>query len=51
MGRRDFGARISALGFTSNRPAALGENLILLINLAWSAVRWDAERVRGYRSR
>jgi hypothetical protein len=29
--------RISEFGFTPNRVAALGENLILLINLAWSA--------------
>ncbi|MGA7615581.1 MAG: hypothetical protein WBX15_10430 [Thermoanaerobaculia bacterium] len=31
-------ARITDLGFTPNRVAALGENAILLINLAWSAV-------------
>lgn len=31
-------ARISAFGFTPNRVAALGENLILVVNLAWSAV-------------
>lgn len=30
-------ARISEFGFTPNRMAALGENLILLVNLAWSA--------------
>jgi hypothetical protein len=30
-------ARISGFGFTPNRVAALGENLILLVNLAWSA--------------
>jgi len=30
-------ARISEFGFTPNRLAALGENLILLVNLAWSA--------------
>ena len=30
-------ARISEFGFTANRVAALGENLILLVNLAWSA--------------
>jgi hypothetical protein len=30
-------ARISAFGFTPNRVAALGENLILLVNLGWSA--------------
>jgi hypothetical protein len=29
--------RISELGFTPNRVAALGENVILLVNLAWSA--------------
>ena len=31
-------SRISELGFTPNRVAVLGENLILLVNLAWSAV-------------
>ena len=31
-------ARITEFGFTPNRVAALGENVILLINLAWSAV-------------
>jgi hypothetical protein len=30
-------ARISEFGFTPNRVAAFGENLILLVNLAWSA--------------
>lgn len=30
-------ARIADFGFTPNRTAALGENLILLVNLAWSA--------------
>jgi hypothetical protein len=29
--------RISDFGFTPNRVAALGENLILLVNLAWTA--------------
>jgi hypothetical protein len=29
-------ARISEFGFTPNRVAALGENLILFVNLAWS---------------
>ena len=29
-------ARISELGFSPNRVAALGENLVLLANLAWS---------------
>jgi hypothetical protein len=31
-------ARISEFGFTPNRVAALGENIILLVNLAWSGV-------------
>lgn len=30
-------SRISEFGFTPNRVAALGENLILLVNLAWTA--------------
>jgi hypothetical protein len=30
--------RISEFGFTPNRVAALGENIILLVNLAWSGV-------------
>ena len=30
-------ARISEFGFSANRVAALGENIILLVNLAWSA--------------
>ena len=30
--------RITEFGFTPNRVAALGENVILLVNLAWSAV-------------
>ena len=30
--------RISEFGFTPNRVAALGENVILLVNLFWSAV-------------
>jgi hypothetical protein len=30
-------SRISEFGFTPNRVAALGENLILLVSLAWSA--------------
>jgi len=33
-----IGARISEFGFTPNRVAALGENIILLVNLLWSAV-------------
>lgn len=31
-------ARISEFGFTPNRMAALGFNVILLVNLGWSAV-------------
>jgi hypothetical protein len=30
-------ARISEFGFSPNKVAALGENLILLVNLGWSA--------------
>ena len=30
-------SRISEFGFTPNRVAALGENIILLVNLLWSA--------------
>jgi hypothetical protein len=33
-----IGARISELGFTPNRVAALGENVVLLLNLGWSTV-------------
>lgn len=33
-----IGTRINEFGFTPNRTAALGMNLILLVNLAWSAV-------------
>jgi hypothetical protein len=33
-----IGARINEFGFTPNRVAALGFNVILLVNLAWSAV-------------
>ena len=39
-------ARISEFGFTPNRMAALGENLILLVNLAWSAWLY-AQFLRG----
>lgn len=31
-------SRIGEFGFTPNRVAALGENVLLLVNLAWSAV-------------
>ena len=41
-------ARISEFGFTPNRMAALGENLILLVNLAWSAWLY-ARFLRGRR--
>ena len=40
-------ARISEFGFTPNRVAALGENVILLVNLVWSAVLY----IRFLRSR
>ncbi len=40
-------ARITEFGFSPNRVAALGVNLILLVNLAWSAVLY----VRFLRSR
>jgi hypothetical protein len=33
-----IGARITEFGFSSNRAAVLGMNVILLVNLAWSAV-------------
>ncbi len=33
-----IGARITEFGFTPNRVAALGMNMILLVNLVWSAV-------------
>jgi hypothetical protein len=33
-----IGSRISEYGFSPNRVAVLGMNLILLVNLAWSAV-------------
>jgi hypothetical protein len=39
-------ARIGDLGFTPNRTAAVGLNLVLLVNLAWAA--WlAAQFVRG----
>ncbi|HEY4356735.1 MAG TPA: permease prefix domain 1-containing protein [Acidobacteriaceae bacterium] len=41
-------ARISEFGFTPNRVAALGENIILLVNLTWSA--WLYARFLGHRS-
>jgi hypothetical protein len=42
-------ARISEFGFSPNRVAALGENVILLVNLAWSAALY-ARVLRGRRS-
>jgi len=39
-------ARINEFGFTPNRVAALGENVLLLVNLAWSAVL-DIRFLRG----
>jgi hypothetical protein len=33
-----IGSRIAEFGFSPNKVAALGENIILLVNLAWSAV-------------
>ena len=36
--RPKIASRITEFGFTPNRVAALGENAILLVNLAWSAV-------------
>ena len=41
-------ARISEFGFTPNRVAALGENIILLVNLTWSA--WLSARFLRHRS-
>ena len=40
--------RISEFGFSPNRVAALGENLILLVNLTWSA--WLYARFLRHRS-
>jgi len=39
-------SRITEFGFTPNRVAALGENIILLANLGWSAVLY-ARFMRG----
>jgi hypothetical protein len=38
--------RISEFGFSANKVAALGENLVLLVNLAWSSVLY-ARFIRG----
>jgi len=40
------GSRISSFGFTPNRVAALGENVVLLVNLAGSALLY-ARFLRG----
>jgi hypothetical protein len=41
-------SRISEFGFSANKTAALGENLVLLVNLAWSGVLyWRFMRGRG----
>ncbi|HEX2742424.1 MAG TPA: permease prefix domain 1-containing protein [Rubrobacter sp.] len=42
-------ARITEFGFSPNRVAALGENVILLVNLAWSIVLY-IRFLRGRRS-
>jgi hypothetical protein len=45
-------ARIGDVGFTPNRTAALGLNLVLLVNLAgaaWLAARFIAGRNRFHR--
>jgi len=44
-----IGARISEFGFSPNRTAALGMNLILLVNLTWSAVLY-VRFLRGQKS-
>ena len=38
MALRAIAARISEFGWSPNKVAALGENLVLLVNLGWSAV-------------
>src|SRR3954451_21234430 len=42
-------ARITEFGFSPNRVSALGENIIVLINLAWSAVLY-IRLLRGHGS-
>ena len=44
-----IGVRISEFGFTPNRVAALGENVILLVNLGWSTVLY-VRFLRGHGS-
>jgi hypothetical protein len=41
-------ARISEFGFTPNRVAAVGENIVLLVNLTWTA--WLYARFLSHRS-
>jgi len=44
----NIGGRITAYGFSPNRTAVLGMNLLLLANLGWSAVlSWRFLRGRG----
>jgi len=45
----NIAARLTEFGFSANRTAAIGLNLILLVNLAWSAVLL-AGFLRGRRS-
>lgn len=42
-----IGGRIFELGFTPNRVAALGENVVLLVNLGGSAVLYGGFLLRG----
>jgi hypothetical protein len=42
-------ARISEFGFTPNRVAALGENVILAVNLGWAAVLYARFLLRQVR--
>jgi hypothetical protein len=37
-----IGARISEFGLSPNKVAALGENLILLVNLGWAGVLYGS---------
>ena len=43
--------RITEWGITPNKTAALGENVILLANLAWSAWLFSGSSVAAPRSR
>jgi len=44
---RAIGGRIFELGFTPNRVAALGENVVLLVNLGVSALLYGSFLLRG----